>query len=515
VTAGDNPPSNLSFTVKVAETGSGDVTVNASASDATQYQIYFGEDSPDAGVSSTSGLVTYHYSVAGTYSIRVVASNGSATTVEETQTVTVVITPPSNLDFTIEVASDGSGFVNVEATADHTTTYKIFFGETPTDFPIETSLGKASYQYGESGSYTVKVVALNATDFTMEVSKPIEVNVVAPQNLSVTTEVSTDGTGTVTVHASAENTTGYQLFFGESDPDTGESSADGNFTYQYGTSGTYTIKVVAKNDSKKTEESENEITVTVVPQIPATGYSTPQTYDGMTLVWSDEFDGSTINEADWTFETGGNGWGNNELEFYRRENAEIYQGSLMITAKKESFSASQYTSARMVTKDKQTFKYGRVDIRAALPKGQGIWPALWMLGNNIGEVGWPKCGEIDIMEMVGGSGNKNKTVYGTLHWESGGQRVCTCDKPGYTLPSGIFNDEFHVFSIVWNSSNITWYVDDVQFNQISVTPADLNEFHEQFFFIFNLAVGGNWPGSPDATTKFPQRMFVDYVRVFQ
>jgi beta-glucanase (GH16 family) len=232
-------------------------------------------------------------------------------------------------------------------------------------------------------------------------------------------------------------------------------------------------------------------------------------------VWSDEFDGSTINEADWTFETGGNGWGNNELEFYRRENAEIYQGSLMITAKKESFSASQYTSARMVTKDKQTFKYGRVDIRAALPKGQGIWPALWMLGNNIGEVGWPKCGEIDIMEMVGGSGNKNKTVYGTLHWESGGQRVCTCDKPGYTLPSGIFNDEFHVFSIVWNSSNITWYVDDVQFNQISVTPADLNEFHEQFFFIFNLAVGGNWPGSPDATTKFPQRMFVDYVRVFQ
>ena len=248
--------------------------------------------------------------------------------------------------------------------------------------------------------------------------------------------------------------------------------------------------------------------------IPSGGYTTPESYAGKTLVWRDEFDGTSLS-ADWTHEigTGSGGWGNNELQYYREQNTSVQDGYLVITAKKESFGGQEYTSSRIITSGKRNFKYGRIDIRAALPKGQGIWPALWMLGSNFNTVGWPKCGEIDIMEMVGGDASgRNNTVHGTVHWDANGYATYT---DSYTLNSGIFADEFHVFSIVWDDKSITWYVDDVQYNVIDITPADLDEFQKDFFFIFNVAVGGNWPGSPDATTVFPQRMIVDYVRVFQ
>jgi beta-glucanase (GH16 family) len=136
-----------------------------------------------------------------------------------------------------------------------------------------------------------------------------------------------------------------------------------------------------------------------------------------------------------------------------------------------------------------------------------------MLGDNITSVSWPACGEIDIMEMIGGAGNNDKTVHGTAHWSDNGSHAQYGDS--YTLNSGIFADEFHVFSIVWNANSITWLVDNTVYNTMSTTPAQLAEFQEKFFFIFNVAVGGNWPGSPDATTQLPQTMYVDYVRVFQ
>ena len=139
-----------------------------------------------------------------------------------------------------------------------------------------------------------------------------------------------------------------------------------------------------------------------------------------------------------------------------------------------------------------------------------MWPALWMLGSNISTVGWPKSGEIDIMEMVGGSEN---TVHGTGHWDHYGGYASHGDD--YTLNSGTFADEFHVFTIEWDSSVIRWFVDDVQYHALSITSASLSEFREEFFFIFNIAVGGNWPGYPDGSTSFPQRMLVDYVRVFE
>lgn len=239
------------------------------------------------------------------------------------------------------------------------------------------------------------------------------------------------------------------------------------------------------------------------------GYSTPTSYPNYTLIWSDEFDGSALNMADWTYETGNHGWGNNELQNYTNgNNAYVSNGKLVIEAKNEG---GGYTSSRIITQGKQSFKYGRIDIRAKLPQGQGIWPALWMLGDNFNTAGWPACGEIDIMELIG---HQPGRTYGTVHWsDNDGNHA---DHSGHkNLSSGIFADEYHVFSVIWTDQKITWYLDDVAFHVISITEGHLSEFHEKFFFIFNVAVGGNWPGNPDASTTFPQRMVVDYVRVFQ
>jgi beta-glucanase (GH16 family) len=192
----------------------------------------------------------------------------------------------------------------------------------------------------------------------------------------------------------------------------------------------------------------------------------------------------------------------------------MHDGYLVIKAKRESESGFQYTSSRIITKGKKEFKYGRVDIRAILPKGQGIWPALWMLGSNISDVSWPKCGEIDIMEMIGGGADRDNKVYGTIHWDNAGSYASYGGNKTITAPK-VFADEFHVFSIVWDETKIVWYLDDVQYHIIDITPPELNEFRKNFFFIFNVAVGGNWPGSPNSSTTFPQRMTVDYIRVFQ
>jgi beta-glucanase (GH16 family) len=246
------------------------------------------------------------------------------------------------------------------------------------------------------------------------------------------------------------------------------------------------------------------------------GYSTPSSYPGKTLVWSDEFDGNTINPATWTFETGNNnGWGNAELENYteRTQNAFVSKGNLIIEARKESLAGSAYTSARMITKNKQVFTYGRIDIRAKVPTGKGIWPALWMLGNNIDQAGWPACGEMDIMELVGQEPNK---VHGTLHWGAT-TNLHASKEAGYTLASGTFDQQFHVFSMVWVKDQVQIYIDDILYNTITTanTGGSNYPFNSNFFFIFNVAVGGTWPGPPDANTVFPQRMIVDYVRVFQ
>jgi beta-glucanase (GH16 family) len=339
--------------------------------------------------------------------------------------------------------------------------------------------------------------------------------IVLPTNLQVQTEISTSVNGKVDITATAVNAKYFSINFGE----TGSvlTTIDGTASYTYTRSGTFNIQIQA-HATPNQYISKTETVVIELPSEPISneGYTTPESYEGYTLVWADEFDGTTLNTANWTHEigTGSNGWGNNELQYYRENNTTVENGFLIITAKKENFSGSAYTSSRMVTKGKKDFQYGRVDIRARLPQGQGIWPALWMLGSSFPGVNWPACGEIDIMEMIGGNG-REKTVHGTLHWDNNGSHACTCDKPGYTLSSGTFADKFHVFTIIWDATEIKWYVDDVLFNTINITPAGLSEFHAKFFFIFNVAVGGNWPGNPNAATVFPQRMMVDYIRVFQ
>ena len=247
------------------------------------------------------------------------------------------------------------------------------------------------------------------------------------------------------------------------------------------------------------------------------GYNTPKSYPGYGLVWSDEFDGSSLNLSNWVYEVGqGNwGWGNNELQYYQAgsKNVEVSNGKLKITARKESVQGADYTSARIKTQGKQSFVFGRIDIRAKLPQGQGYWPALWMLGDKISTVGWPACGEIDIMEYKGSIPNR---VYGTPHWSDvgGGNSYMTKE---FNLTSGSFVDKFHVFSLIWVKDQMQWLVDDqlfFTFNAANVGKAAY-PFNEPHFFIFNVAVGGNFGGNPDVNTKFPQSMEVDFVRVFQ
>jgi hypothetical protein len=325
-----------------------------------------------------------------------------------------------------------------------------------------------------------------------------------------------DGSGRVEILAKANNTIEYQFKPGDNTSTDPLTNATGIFSYKYQTSGIYLLEVRAYGESGRYLKNETQITVEVDGGTvdPEDGYSTPLNYDGMTRIWEDEFNGNTLNASDWTYEigTGSNGWGNNELQYYRAENTTVGDGLLTIEAKKENFEGRSYTSSRLVTKDKVAFKYGRVDIRAKLPKGKGLWPALWMLGANIDDVGWPRCGETDIMEMVGGPTSDN-TSHGTIHWDNNGQYAKYGDS--YTLLTGIFNDKFHVFTIKWSSSTIIWYVDDNEFLRADITPTGLSEFHQDNFFIFNVAVGGNWPGRPDASTVFPQQMIVDYIRVFQ
>jgi beta-glucanase (GH16 family) len=245
--------------------------------------------------------------------------------------------------------------------------------------------------------------------------------------------------------------------------------------------------------------------------------------EGWRLVWNDEFKGSSIDSGKWEFEVNGRGGGNNELQYYtdRKENAFIENGALVIQARKESYEGPDgkhdYTSARILTRNRGDWKYGRFDIRARLPFGQGIWPAIWMMPTDEAYGSWAASGEIDIMEELGHEPNK---VYGTLHY---GGRFPSNKSSGlsYVLPSGDFSEDFHLFTLEWDSTSFRWKVDgNLYLTKTAgqwytagfLSPAP---FDQRFYMILNLAVGGNWPKSPDATTTFPQRLTVDYVRIFQ
>lgn len=249
-----------------------------------------------------------------------------------------------------------------------------------------------------------------------------------------------------------------------------------------------------------------------------------QASSSWTLEWSDEFNGENGAPPDaskWTEEVGGGGWGNQELEYYtnRPQNAYQQDGNLVIHVQREKYTGADgvtrnYTSARLKTQDKFTQAYGRFEARIKIPRGQGIWPAFWMLGDDIDKVGWPRCGEIDIMENIG---REPALVHGTIHG------------PGYSGAKGIgspfalsdkkpFADDFHIYAVEWEPEAIRFYVDDHLY--ATRTPGDLPAgtkwaYDHPFFLLLNVAVGGSWPRDPDATSAFPQEMLVDYVRVYQ
>lgn len=243
-------------------------------------------------------------------------------------------------------------------------------------------------------------------------------------------------------------------------------------------------------------------------------------------VWQDEFDGpagTSFDRAKWVADTGGHGFGNQERQFYttRAENVALDgDGHVVITARAEPPSSAyacwygncRYTSARLKTKGLFAHAYGRFEARIRVPRGQGIWPAFWMLGADIDSVGWPRCGEIDILENIG---REPAILHGTLHGPgySGAEGMGRAD----TLPSGAYADDFHVFAVAWRPNEIRWFVDGRQYHRM--TPADLPQgakwvFDHPFFLLLNAAVGGGWPGDPDASSTFPQQMVVDYVRVY-
>jgi beta-glucanase (GH16 family) len=242
------------------------------------------------------------------------------------------------------------------------------------------------------------------------------------------------------------------------------------------------------------------------------------------LVWSDEFngpDGSAVDSSKWVQETGGGGWGNNELEYYTRrpQNAFLEKGNLVIKVVEEKYSGSDgvsrnYTSARLKTQSKFSQTYGRFEARIKIPRGQGIWPAFWMLGADIKRVQWPACGEIDVMENIG---KEPAMVHGTIHGP--GYNGANGIGSSFALPGGErFADDFHIYAVEWEPNTIRFYVDDHLY--ATRTPADLPKetkwvYNHPFFILLNVAVGGDWPGNPDSTSVFPQTMLVDYVRVYE
>ena len=245
---------------------------------------------------------------------------------------------------------------------------------------------------------------------------------------------------------------------------------------------------------------------------------------GWTVTWSDEFStagGSAPDSTKWTYDLGGKGWGNEELETYtsRPQNVQIQKGNLVITALQESFTgtdgiARNYSSTRLKTQKLFAQAYGRFEARIKIPKGQGLWPAFWMLGDDITQNGWPKCGEIDIMENIGREPGIN---HGSLHAPS--SVAPTSDLTStISLPAGQnYSDDFHLYAVEWEPGTVRFYVDAnnyATFTQSQWPAGGQWVFDHPFFIILNVAVGGNWPGSPDATTQFPQQMLVDYVRVY-
>jgi beta-glucanase (GH16 family) len=314
--------------------------------------------------------------------------------------------------------------------------------------------------------------------------------VISPGNLTLSAVVSADNSGNVAFTATATNAATYEFDFGNG---IFQTAASGVVNYRYPASGSYTATVKAKSSTGASISKSITVQVNVA----------------LNLVFSEEFNSPGVPDpSKWGYDigTGGGGWGNNELQYYtnRPENVMVSDSTLKITAKKESFSGSAYTSARILTKTKFSVKYGKIEVRAKLPTGVGTWPAIWMLGNNIDAVGWPACGEIDIMEHKGSDPNR---IYGTLHHpgHSGG------NGDGATIIVSNASSTFNVYAVEWSATTIKFSVNGTVFYTFSNNSS--LPFNQPFFIILNQAMGGTFGGPVDPAFT-SSVMEVDYVRVY-
>ncbi len=360
-----------------------------------------------------------------------------------------------------------------------------------------------SIYYAEKGDYNATLTVWNEDDVQKSVTKTVTIS-----NSLFTIDFEIEIEANNPNYAKLTNTTTgeYDHVLWTINETEIEKESNESFTAYFAFKGDYDITLQVANG-----DFERSITKQITIES-----DDPDYLNKYELIWSDEFDGTDVNANNWTFETGATGWGNNELQNYTDgDNAEVKGGILILTANKvdDNKVPGSYTSTRMVTREKREFKYGRMEIRANLPSGTGIWPAIWMLGSNIGTVGWPACGETDIMEYVGYEPN---VIHATVHTPSGygangngsNKTLVTCE------------EEFHIYGLIWTASEMIFYTDSpdnvTHTYAPSIKDAENWPFDQTQFFIMNIAVGGDWGGAKGIDNSiFPQTMEIDYVRVFQ
>jgi beta-glucanase (GH16 family) len=244
------------------------------------------------------------------------------------------------------------------------------------------------------------------------------------------------------------------------------------------------------------------------------GHVSPDHYPGWTLAWRDEFGGGSLDAAYWSQQSGlpEDARFRRQLQKFQAPNVSVEGGFLVLTASASSQADGSFTAARVSTQGKRTFRHGRIDIRALVPDGAGLWSAFRLQGSGSADQGWQRAGELTISEVAGGTG-RNDTVQCGIHWKQGG--AYRFENASMTLPSGNFSQQFHVFSIIWSDTGVRWLVDGFEFSRLDLSDEGFSAFHEDFDLLVELAVGGDWPGPPGDASGFPQRMAVDYIRYFQ
>lgn len=369
---------------------------------------------------------------------------------------------------------------------------------------VETTTDKKKsfvIYYPNAADYTVSLRLTNYTGENKSTSKAVNISA-SDLQLSFTTEVNLSNPNYILLkNTSKGEYDSFKWIFRET-----EINDEMEYQAYFPFAGNYEVTLeVSKNNETFSTSSMVSI-----------AQDDPNYIENLVLTWSDEFDGSAVNTDNWTFETGATGWGNNELQLYTNgSNADVSDGKLIITARKvnDNTEVGSYTSSRLASKEKKEFKYGKMEIRAKLPSGTGIWPAIWMLGSNFSTVGWPACGEIDIMEYVGFQPN---TIYSTVHTSAGSGGNAS----GSSLSVPTCEEEFHIYGLLWTENELVFYVDVPENVVYTYAPAVKTPenwpYNQAAFFILNVAVGGNWGGQQGVDNSiFPQSMEIDYVRVYQ